>query len=674
MRFVQFTALLLAACTEATSASATASRSAAASQPPIVVPSGSVERAAQRAIISRRPIAAERLLKAKLATGTAPSASAVLLAAEAATLRKAWPDVIALLRNQPWIDSAAGGYGHLLLARAALEQSPRSASFDSLASHHAEQATRHRDDMVRGSAVLMLARALDRARDDNAAAARYREAATALPDIHDWLLLRAAVVTADRSARRGLFDRVRDSVARTQIEATDLSARVRFGDTVLAPASAPIARPSSAPATMRTVSDSVARARTLVRAGKMSAGLAILQRVTRGVAAAPVNADSRRAEALATALYLVGDLSGEQQATTAWRTLWQRYPQHPLAARGAFRAGVLAWRRGAVAEAASWWQPLTMTTTTESLAARYWLARADARRGDARQARRAWQSLVADAPESYYAMLAAERLDTVPWRNVSPAAAGAAENEDSEDRRVSQLQLLDALGLDPEASAVRRDLLSRDAPAESLMFTAVALRREELASPAIRLAERARAGGVPAGDELYRTLFPLPFKDLIADWSDRVGVDAALVAAVIRQESRFTPTARSAADARGLMQLLPSVGKSLAAQNVDRPWALSLLYEPEINIPLGVRHLRQALRSDGGTHPAYALAAYNAGRSRLLRWRALPGAATDWELFVEQIPYVETRDYVRIVLRNREWYRALYPALRTANGTSDQEL
>ena len=86
-----------------------------------------------------------------------------------------------------------------------------------------------------------------------------------------------------------------------------------------------------------------------------------------------------------------------------------------------------------------------------------------------------------------------------------------------------------------------------------------------------------------------------------------------------------------------------------------------MLYQPDVNVRLGAAHLAGVLRQYPS--PGYALADYNAGGSRVRRWRTKAGSA-DPELFAERIPYAETRDYVRIVLRNRELYRALYPSLR----------
>jgi soluble lytic murein transglycosylase len=133
-------------------------------------------------------------------------------------------------------------------------------------------------------------------------------------------------------------------------------------------------------------------------------------------------------------------------------------------------------------------------------------------------------------------------------------------------------------------------------------------------------------------------------------------LDPALVAGLIRQESSWNPRAVSRAGARGLMQVMPSVGEEIARSLRYPFWDAALLFDPNVNIELGTAHLRAAL----STHSLpRALAAYNAGASRVRRWVRRTGA-DDPELFIERIPYTETRDYVRIVLRNTEIYRALH--------------
>jgi soluble lytic murein transglycosylase len=87
-------------------------------------------------------------------------------------------------------------------------------------------------------------------------------------------------------------------------------------------------------------------------------------------------------------------------------------------------------------------------------------------------------------------------------------------------------------------------------------------------------------------------------------------------------------------------------------------WSPSLLFDPDVNLQLGTTHLAAATRQYSDV--VKVLAAYNAGNSRVERWSAKASASKDPETFAEQIPFVETRDYVRIVQRNAEMYRVLY--------------
>jgi soluble lytic murein transglycosylase len=107
------------------------------------------------------------------------------------------------------------------------------------------------------------------------------------------------------------------------------------------------------------------------------------------------------------------------------------------------------------------------------------------------------------------------------------------------------------------------------------------------------------------------------------------------------------------------MQILPGVGAALARADGLREWDSALLYEPEINLRFGLQHLAQGLRRF--TRLEAALAGYNAGTRAAEGWLTLPGAREDPEVYIERIQFVETRDYVRRILRNLAVYRALYP-------------
>jgi soluble lytic murein transglycosylase len=144
---------------------------------------------------------------------------------------------------------------------------------------------------------------------------------------------------------------------------------------------------------------------------------------------------------------------------------------------------------------------------------------------------------------------------------------------------------------------------------------------------------------------------PLEHEDIIRQQSQEKGVDAALIAAVIDTESKFSD-AESSAGARGLMQITPEAAKFIEKQSGGTSFKLSDLSDPEINIRYGTFLLKELLeRYDGDT--AAALAAYNAG----------PGNADKWGgagLSVEEIPFPETRAYVELVLERQKEYRDKY--------------
>jgi len=149
-------------------------------------------------------------------------------------------------------------------------------------------------------------------------------------------------------------------------------------------------------------------------------------------------------------------------------------------------------------------------------------------------------------------------------------------------------------------------------------------------------------------NRLYTLRFPLHHDEEIRREAARNRIDPAWVAAEIRAESIFNPEARSPADARGLMQVLPATGAGVA-RRIGHAWAGGeSLYDPETNIILGAAYLRQMLDDNDGK-PYFAIAGYNAGPTPLARWRAQrPGMDADF--WIETITYKETRDYVARVL------------------------
>ena len=156
----------------------------------------------------------------------------------------------------------------------------------------------------------------------------------------------------------------------------------------------------------------------------------------------------------------------------------------------------------------------------------------------------------------------------------------------------------------------------------------------------------------------WEGLFPRPYWDALRRYSDENGLDPYLVASLIRQESEFNPGVVSHANAYGLMQLLPSTGKSTAKQVGLHNYKTDSLLDPTTNIQLGTKYFREMVDHFGG-QIEYALAAYNAGDSRVESWRS-SGSYRDIEEFVESIPFTETREYVQAIVRNAEVYKRVY--------------
>ncbi|HEY4931985.1 MAG TPA: transglycosylase SLT domain-containing protein [Terriglobales bacterium] len=156
----------------------------------------------------------------------------------------------------------------------------------------------------------------------------------------------------------------------------------------------------------------------------------------------------------------------------------------------------------------------------------------------------------------------------------------------------------------------------------------------------------------------WEGLFPRPYWESLRRYSEANGLDPYLVASLIRQESEFNPGVVSHANAYGLMQLLPKTGKGTAKQVGLHNYKTDSLLDPAINIELGTKYFREMVDHFGG-QVEYALAAYNAGSSRVEDWRSA-GNFHDIEEFVESIPFTETREYVQAIVRNAEVYKQVY--------------
>lgn len=160
----------------------------------------------------------------------------------------------------------------------------------------------------------------------------------------------------------------------------------------------------------------------------------------------------------------------------------------------------------------------------------------------------------------------------------------------------------------------------------------------------------------PFIDKLF---YPFEYEDYIKVSAERYGVDPHLVAAVIHTESGFQSGAVSYRGARGLMQIMPATGEWAAGQLGYEDYDPALLFEPEYNIDLGTWYLSNLL-DEFDQHEVVALAAYNGGRGEIRRWLE-EGFWDGKEESVNNIPFSETRSFVKKTLRAFQKYKELYP-------------
>jgi soluble lytic murein transglycosylase len=284
----------------------------------------------------------------------------------------------------------------------------------------------------------------------------------------------------------------------------------------------------------------------------------------------------------------------------------------------------------------------------------FWLARAGAPDGTHRL-----EALWRTAPFTYYGMLAGRALgaDDVaarirPSQGLIPSGAHARGAWIADRAAV-----LTGANLTVRATYEVGRALEAE---ESAVLYALgdALHQRVLPAAGVRVGRALQRQEGSWNEATLRLVYPFPYRTAIEREAARQGVDPFLVAGLIRQESGFQPAARSPAGALGLMQIMPATGTSLARELGIANFRTQRLTEPDLNIRMGTRYLATMLNRHGG-RVTDALVAYNAGPTRINRWREFPEHG-DTELFTERIPFTETRDYVRIVQTNAAIYRALY--------------
>jgi soluble lytic murein transglycosylase-like protein len=490
--------------------------------------------------------------------------------------------------------------------------------------------------------------------------------------------------TADAEARsRFLYHAARSA----QLQGNDAQAEKLLLKSL---ASAPA--PARAPASRRTRSRRAARARPADPSRACLARLHLVRLYSsqeRFAAAEPHLADLRRARcpaelgeavvAFASAAVVHGragsaraQLSGASPAGAvgAEAEYWSARALESVSADQALDAYLDLLRPATVSPFARFAQARLATTLARPAGARAQRLRSDAEaaraRGDLESARVLLTDavLLAGAPD---APAARERLRGV-YRDLPAYAPGLALQtwalprfSSDEQAPSSRADLLLSMGLFDDAADLVSDRYAGSAP-QSALTRASLLRRGGRARASIRAAEQV-VSGLPSGflpellpADVRELLYPRHYIALIQEDAQRFGADPWLVLAIMREESRFDTRARSAAAARGLMQIVlttaRAVGQDLGLPEFDG----EDLYDPALVIPLGSKYLADLQREFGG-NLLKAAAAYNAGPRQAALWSRLAPADAD-DAFFASISFAETRRYVAQVLASYDRYRA----------------
>lgn len=320
----------------------------------------------------------------------------------------------------------------------------------------------------------------------------------------------------------------------------------------------------------------------------------------------------------------------------------------------------LAWHARASLRAGRWAELLRVTQAMppemqEEAVWRYWRGRAHKALGSGFQANQIFARLSQE--HHYYGLLADEEL---PLR-LETRAADYRVSEDEVSRvgalpGIRRALLLHGIGLAADAVA-EWDWALRGQDDVTLLAAAEIARRHQWYDRAIVTAERTRE--LHDFDLRYLT----PYRDLAQARAREFGLDEAWIYGLMRQESRFVAHARSRVGAQGLMQIMPATAAWIAHQLGEKRQGRVDVNHPETNVRYGSFYLKRVLDDLQGS-PVLATAAYNAGPGRARRWQAV--APLEGAIYIETIPFLETREYVKKVMANAMHYSQRLGLKRTA--------
>ncbi len=366
-------------------------------------------------------------------------------------------------------------------------------------------------------------------------------------------------------------------------------------------------------------------------------------------------------------------LNRTAEATQIRQDLLKKYPNTDATAEYRWQQAEKAADAGNILKAWEWAQPITQNNPDSSFApkAAFWVGKWAQQLGRQQEAKSAFEHVLARHPQSYYAWRSAVQLgwdvgnfNTV--RQLSPSVIQASSRP-----------------LPPAGSAMFKELyrLGQDGDAIALFQAEIGNKAEmtvdeDFTDALLKLIRGQNLIGInqvwnlqdkeePEDQqqwqrlrqtpEYWHALFPFPFTETILSWSQQRQLNPLLVTSLIRQESRFEPEIKSPAGAVGLMQVMPATGEFVAQQIDLKDYSLT---NPNNNVNLGTWYLDYTHR-EYSNNSLLAVASYNAGPGNVTQWMK-KYRTNDPDVFVEKIPFNETKGYVESVFGNYWNYLRIY--------------
>ena len=368
-------------------------------------------------------------------------------------------------------------------------------------------------------------------------------------------------------------------------------------------------------------------------------------------------------------LYQIND--NTDRAVKIYDELIRSYPKSTFAEDGAWYLGWIYYRRGMYREALGTFSAFTDSSSTFNASnARYWKARTLEKQGRKDEAQAEYMALAALTTPTYHTYMAQKKTGHRPsYANMNPNSISLSASANS---RKEKTLLLIRLGMLEEAGLETEKMQEEASTQEEFVLVSLLYSKVDDYYNSIKVAQGI---GLPQANTLS---FPRGYKDIVGPYARKYGVDELIVYSIIREESRFQKDVVSPADAVGLMQLIPPTARAVARQIGISGFTVDMLTIPRVNIEMGIYYFKQVLDEFNGD-VELALASYNAGPHRAADWK-VRFYGLEKDEFIEEVPFRETRNYIRRILRSYGAYKAIYgtasaatPPAGTTPGASDRE-